>query len=392
MESTKPLSSNSSVHSELSHTELLNRPYELRHGRRYLRSLPYPLPVDLPEIQRQNLRTLLGCRVFGRAVCSPNVAKQVPQKVLELGCGSGYWSSMCHDYFSSHGFREVSFTGLDVAPLAPNFNKQGMKWTFVQHDMRRLPLPFDDEAFDLIMLKDLSLVLHVGEAFQKFLDDCIRMLAEGGTLEIWESDHVMRSLLPHPPPPSSKQPYFEKIATQTATFLIAPGTPFAPAQNKFLRQANAWITEALDKRRFSPAPCARLSQVLYQETETLANIGVRRVAIPLGELRWEREALKQSRDNRDSLDPLSGGKRKAKMDEPLLTQDQLAIRETALLSVLQMIEGLEPLLREVSGKNAEEWGAWWLLMMANLLDPAKGGLGGECVEVGAWWATKLTAK
>ena len=54
-----------------SNADLLRDPYELRHGRRYLRDLAYPLPVDLPEIQRQNLRTLLGCAVFGRAVCAP---------------------------------------------------------------------------------------------------------------------------------------------------------------------------------------------------------------------------------------------------------------------------------------------------------------------------------
>jgi len=28
-------------------------------------------------------------------------------------------------------------------------------------------------------------------------------------------------------------------------------------------------------------------------------------------------------------------------------------------------------------------------MMSDLLDPAKGALTGECLEVGAWWATKL---
>ncbi|KAK4553430.1 hypothetical protein LTR86_009487 [Recurvomyces mirabilis] len=389
METTRVnTSSTSSIHSEASHADLLSRPYELRHGRRYLRDLPYPLPVDLPELQRQNLRTLLGCRVFGRAICSPNVAKKVPRKVLELGCGSGYWSSMCHDYFSSHGFDEVSFTGVDVAPLAPNLNKQGMKWTFVQHDMRRLPLPFDDEEFDLIMLKDLSLVLTVGGPFQKFLDDAIRMLSVGGTLEIWESDHVLRSLLPHPPQPNAKQPYNQKIADQTATFLIAPGTPFAPAQNKHLQHANTWITEALDLRKLSPTPCARISQVLYQETETLDDIGIRRVAIPLGELRWEREAHKQH--SRTASEVVDKGKGKMGRSQRL-TQDQLALRQTALLTVLQMIESLEPILREASGKNSEEWSAWWLSMMGDLLDPARDTLRGECLEVGAWWATKKLA-
>lgn len=129
----------------------LSNPFELRHGRRYLRELPYPLPVDLHEIQRQNLRTLLCCRVFGRAICAPHITKdRVPKRVLEIGCGSGYWSAMCHEYFSSLGQKRVSFTGLDVAPLAPDLKKQGMNWTFIQHDLRRIPFPFRDEQFDLV--------------------------------------------------------------------------------------------------------------------------------------------------------------------------------------------------------------------------------------------------
>ncbi|TKA65704.1 hypothetical protein B0A55_11130 [Friedmanniomyces simplex] len=384
-------SSSSSSQSEAGHRDLLNHPYELRHGRRYLRELPYPLPVDLPEIQRQNLRTLLGCRVFSRAVCSPHVAQNVPQKVLEVGCGSAYWSAACHDYFCSLGYTDVAFTGLDVAPLPPNLNKQGINWTFVQHDIRRMPLPFDDEEFDLVMLKDLSLVLQIGVPFQKFLDENIRLLRVGGTLEIWESDHVLRSLLPHPPP-MSKQLADQRVADQTATFLIAPGTPFAPAQNTFLQRANAWIQEALDAKKLPPTPCARIAQVLYQEPESLGNVGMRRVAIPLGELRWERDSHKHTRSNSDVTNAASKNKGKGKLSESGLTQDQLALRQTALLTVLQMIESLEPLLKEVSGKNSEEWSHWWASMMVDLLDPSdssKAASTGEVLEVGAWWATKL---
>ncbi|KAK0881839.1 hypothetical protein LTR87_004428 [Friedmanniomyces endolithicus] len=357
--------SGSSSSSEADHRGLLNQPYELRHGRRYLRQLPYPLPVDLTEIQRQNLRTLLGCRVFGRAVCSPQVTQNVPHKVLEVGCGSAYWSAACHDYFCTLGYTDVAFTGLDVAPLPPNLNKQGINWTFVQ----------------------------IGVPFQKFLDENIRLLRVGGTLEIWESDHVLRSLLPHPPP-MSKQLSEQRVADQTATFLIAPGTPFAPAQNKFLQQANAWIQEALDARRLPPTPCARIAQVLYQEPDCLSNVGMRRVAIPLGELRWERDSHKHTRSNSDVATAASKKKGKAKLSDSGLTLDQLALRQTALLTVLQMIESLEPLLKEVSGKNSEEWSYWWASMMADLLDPSdssKAASTGEVLEVGAWWATKLAS-
>lgn len=242
MESTHIGMTTSSPHSEQNHQSLLNQPFELRHGRRYLREVPYPLPCDLTEIQRQNLRTLLACQIFGRTVCSPNIQHDIPRRVLEIGCGGGYWSAMCHDYFSSLGYTNVSFTGIDLAQLAPDYRKQGMDWTFKQHDLRRMPLPFDDGEFDLVMVKDLSLAVPQSISSQRFVDECIRVLRVGGTYEVWEFDHIVRQLLPHPPQPPAHDSNDQDLADATDTYLIAPGTPFAPAQNKYLRQATVGWT------------------------------------------------------------------------------------------------------------------------------------------------------
>ena len=368
---------------------LSNDPFELRYGRRYLRGVPYPLPVDLEEIQRQNLRTMLSCQIFGKAVCAPNATKVIPKKVLEIGCSSAYWTSLCHEYFCSLGEPNVAFTGLDIAPLAPDLKKEGVNWTFVQHDIRKLPLPFDDEEFDLVMLKDLSLVVPLGKHSQHFLDESMRILAEGGTLEIWESDHTVRSLSPHSPPPQTKMRADQAIADSTATFLIGLGTPFTAAQNKYLASANNWISKALDEKKLPPNPCARIAQMLYQEPETLADVGTLRIAIPLGELKWERDGFSNSRRDSYAASELLASRGKGKDTIKVLTPDQAALRHTALLTVLQHIESLEPLLKEACGKNTEEWSHWWASMLADLLDPRKGALTGECLEVGAWWATKL---
>ena len=379
--------SSSSSTSEQAHQSLLSNPFELRHGRRYLRELPYPLPVDLAEIHRQNLKTLLKCKAFGgRAVCSPNVKKKPPKKVLEIACGSGFWSAKCHEYLSSLGHKDVSFTGLDVAPLAPDMKRQGVNWKFVQHDLRRVPWPFEDESFDFVMLKDTSLVMPLGVTSQKLIDESLRVLSVGGTLEIWETDHVFRSLLPHPPA-VAKTVLDRETAAQLGVFLVLPGTPFALAQNKYLQHANAWIQDALDKKFLPPNPCTRIAPILYQEADQLSDIGTLRIAIPLGELRWEKDGAKHGRSAGDAHDMIAKGKGKGA--EKALTAEQAALRQTALLTVLQKIESLEPILKDASGKNTEEWSHWWASMMNDLLNPAAGGgVTSEVLEAGAWWATK----
>ena len=363
-------------------------PYVLCHGRRYLRDLPYPLPCDLPELQRQNLHTLLTTSVFGRALGSTPSCQKPPAKVLEIACGSAYWSSLCHQHLKALGFDDVSFTGLDVVRLAGDLRKQGMDWTFTQHDLRKMPLPFADGEFDIVAMKDLSLVVPIGPATQRLMDEALRLLKSGGTLEIWETDQVIRSILPHPPPPPSKDADKSDCAVATGTFLISPGTPFVEAQNKYLQDSNAWIQEALDRRKLTATPCARVTQMLLQEPDTLCDVDYRRVAIPLGQLRWERDAaacrLNFARRG-------SHGAKLAKLgatEGSILTEEQAALRYTALLVVIQMIESLEPLLKEVSGKTQEEWQRWWGLMMADLLEQ-KGASSGECLEVGVWWAHKV---
>lgn len=141
-------------------------------------------------------------------------------------------------------------------------------------------------------------------------------------------------------------------------------------QNKFLQDYNSWVEKAFDQRKLTALPCATIGLSFNSEVDVLEKVDSRRIAIPLGDLRWERE----SKD-------LSGGARKQ------LTADQMSIRRTALLTVIQMIEGMEPILMEASGKSRDEWDRWWTAMMADVFQ--KGGLAnGECLEVSAWWGQK----
>ncbi|CAK4034930.1 Hypothetical predicted protein [Lecanosticta acicola] len=374
--------------SEQQEFDLLSNPFELRYGRRYLRELPYPLPCDLAEIQRQNLRTLLTTTVFGKPLCNPRWETEPPRRVLEMGCGGGYWSGVAHDWFLERGHRNVEFVGLDIAPIASDLKATGVNWRFVHQDMRRLPLPFEDDYFDLVMMKDITLTMPLDRTSDKVLEDVVRILAPGGAIELWDSDNVIRSLAPGAPPAPSRKPEEQEIAERTATYAIAPGHAFVPTRNKHLEKANAWIAEALDRRKLNPTPCARVGEGIVMEPN-LEGIGMRRVAVPFGELRWEQTAARHSRPDSNGHDsPMSTGSgEKASRAQKVLTSDQLALRQTALMTVLQQIESFEPMMREVSKKNAEEWSLWRANMLAELMDP-KTALTGECLELGAWWATK----
>ncbi len=365
-------------------------PLYVRQDRRYLRDLPYPLSCDLAELQRQNLRTLLTTTLFGGPVCSPAVRQNPPKAVLEVACGTGFWSSLCHDYFAAQGHSNVSFTGLDILPFAPDLHAQGVNWRFVQHDLRRPTLPFEDEKFDVVVLKDMSLVVPLGAPSQHIMDETIRVLKRGGTLEICDSDHLIRSILPHPTPPLSKRPEDQQRATATGSFLISPTTPFSPPQNKYFEDANTWIQEVLDRRKLPPTPCSRVAQVLLQEPDALAEIDYRRIAIPLGEMRWEYDGgqIGGRRGSDAAKLAKAASKRAGKGEAVTLTEEQAGLRYAALLTVVQMIESMEPLLKEVSGMSQEEWHRWWAGMMTDLLEQ-NGASSGECLELGTWWARKL---
>ncbi len=378
-----------------SHDELMARPFTRRNGRRYLRdsTIVYPLPCDLAEIHRQTLRTLLLCQVFNGPICSPAFNNKPPKRILEVGCGTGFWSIMCHRHFSQRGSSSISFTGIDIAPLAPRMDSDNdMNWKFVQHDLRRAPLPFRDEEFNFIMIKDMSMAIPTTGMQQTLIDEYIRILKPGGSLEIWDGDHSLRMLLPHAPPSTKESDDEsedeEQVHTNAmGTYTLTTQTPLASPQNTFLNDYNGWISKALESKNLSPMPCTAMLPMLHQESEQLTEIDSRRLAIPLGEVRWEREGVGGAVTQSTNGHAISSKGKAKEASGRTLTPGQAALRRTALMTIVQMIESLEPILREASGKGQDEWDRWQGNMMNDLLKQ-NGTSWGECLEVGAWWARK----
>ncbi|KAK3685380.1 hypothetical protein B0T22DRAFT_382282 [Podospora appendiculata] len=412
------------------------RPFVVRNGRTYIsdQTLPYPLPVDLEELHRQSLRTLLLIQLFGGPICSPAFASKPPKRVLEVGCGSGFWSMMCYRHYESQGQQsDISFTGIDIAPIAPGASGSGtiisgsgnrasassaagvasadgrpaaggMNWRFVQHDLRRLPWPFQDGEFDLVMVKDMSLATTTVMQ-QTLIDEYLRILTPGGTIEMWESDHTLRMLRPHVPEPpvplganvssddesnSSSSENEQKEIANLGAYVMTANTPLSAPLNNFLVEYNGWVLRALEKNSLSPVPCTVIGPLLVQEAEILTGVESRRLAVPLSEVRWEREGVGGvvTKDGKSYIETKGrrGGKEGVAAGKAL-EPGAAALRRTALLTVVQMIQSLEHVLREVSGKSQDEWDAWLGKMMIDLVRE-NGTSWGECLEVGAWWARK----
>lgn len=356
-------------------------PFTFRHGRRYLRdsSLTYPLPVDITELHRQHLRTLLLISLFGGPFCSPAFADAPPKKVLEVACGAALWSSTCDEYFKSRGWGNVSFTGLDIAPLAPDLKQQGTNWRFIQHDLRRPSLPFEDEEFDFIFVKDTAMCSSVGGSERNPLGEYKRYLRPGGVIEVWESDLIFRCLLPLP-----------GHAEATTTYTITRGTEFVKAQNRNFVDYNTWVKKGLRKYKIPSNPC-ELMDMAFCEPKSYTDQRRLKMAIPFGVLRCEAEnpTIPEKGEGPESK---TRGKRTSKSSEPpkahsTLNPDQMALRQTALMTVIGLIESLEPILMKESEMKQDEWDRWWAGMTSDLLEN-NGAADGECLEVGAWWARK----
>ena len=176
-------------------------------------------------------------------------------------------------------------------------------------------------------------------------------------------------------------------ANAMGVYTLTAQTPLATARNQYIQDYNSWMSKAMESRKLMTIPCTQIRPSLLQEFETLTDIGSRRLAIPLGEVRWEREGVGGT--NAQGLNGhVSKGKGKSKeADRRVLNAGQAALRRIALMTFVQMIESLEPVLREASGKDPNEWDRWQESMLNDLLNN-NGTSWGECLEVCAGWARK----
>lgn len=346
----------------------------LKGGRRYLEDAGnvgvYPLPVDLAETHRQEMLTQLSHMVFGAPFLSTDLLENPPKRVLDLGCDTGFWSVLCHQYFSQRGCaHRISFVGIDIKPPPPGvdecYRAMGMDWHYIQHDLSDMPWPVADESFDVVMAKDLALALN-GRAYSNIVLEYLRALKPGGTLEIWEHDYILRNMRPTIQAAALDTPAGVQLA-RMGLYSADNSSLLRPATNPYAIEYNTWITAGLAGRELPAVPCSFISAMLaaglVEGAENLGNMTTKHIAVPLGPVSWEQ--------NDDG-------------DQPrVLSDEQKAIRQTALQTFVGMVDAFEPVLRAANGKDQAAWDAWLSKAKKDWLQDGGFSLG-EFLEVAAW--------
>jgi SAM-dependent methyltransferase len=349
-------------------------PLIFRYGRRYMNRLPYLLPCDLKELQRQNLFNILASQVLGGPFSAPVDPLKPPSRILDIGCGSGYWTSLCHDYLMSLGCPPAEFTGFDIQSFAPDFKSRGINWKFVQHDMRVKPWPWDDGYFDLVIATGATMMQqNIPPNFMAFISEATRVLAPGGILEIREMELNLHRFSPKAT--SSQRDIMASNKAMTTTdevYYVHSIDEVAPCKNTHLLELASWMQRLLEGRLFISTPVLHLFD--SQQLPGFEKPNLRTAAIPLGmPASWEVNA--------------GSGREVVAGCHSYSKRNQYQLRELARQVYFGMVEALEPLLQDVCGKTGIEWDRWWCTMMSSVCKN-NGCAAGESVVLGSWWIRK----
>ncbi|KAF8422417.1 hypothetical protein EV426DRAFT_535303 [Tirmania nivea] len=355
-------------------------PFRFINGRRFHsdEACVYILPCDIPELTRQGLKHHLFKEVFGGYhMADFSDPRKIPSRVLDIGCGTGIWIASMHDEFAARGRADVKFVGMDVVPVyAPMTD---VDFTFVRHNCLHIPFPFQDGEFDYIFVRDVSSAIPSTSAQSDMLAECLRVLGEGGTIEVQCTDLTIRSIS------QTKAP-----RTPCSAYTITTSTQFeSQPQNHHVQFYNNRVSKILAKRALSPIPCSTVG-MLFSMEDCLVNNHSARYALPLDEIWWESGSGKDSSPTSDGseLKRKNSVSAKNELDQSSpLSENDLALRYQARLQVKQFMDSLEPYWNETRDLPGEDFNKPYREMTASFFQE-DGLRNGECLEFGAWWGTK----
>ncbi|CAE6455056.1 hypothetical protein ACGC1H_004571 [Rhizoctonia solani] len=157
------------------------------------RPIPYPLDYSPETLANNALGHLL------HSTPSPfSIAPQEPRRCLDLGCGGGEWIRSVLRQWPS-----CEFVGMDIVLLnrAQYKGTPSGRVTWLKGDFLADRLPFANESFDRVHMRDLSHAIPY-HAWNLLLSEIGRILQPSGTLDITAEDIIFpilpRSLTARP--------------------------------------------------------------------------------------------------------------------------------------------------------------------------------------------------
>ncbi|CAG8466447.1 9647_t:CDS:2 [Acaulospora colombiana] len=139
-------------------------------------------PIDDRECDRLQYQFYIYKHVWENNFSAPvhEILCQENAKVLDVGCGPGYWTlETSVDYPLAH------FVGIDAVKTFPTIVKP-QNVEFIQANVLK-GLPFTDNTFDFVMIR-LMIFAFTLEEWEKAISEAVRVCKVGGWVEIMEKD------------------------------------------------------------------------------------------------------------------------------------------------------------------------------------------------------------
>ncbi|KII93159.1 hypothetical protein PLICRDRAFT_99692 [Plicaturopsis crispa FD-325 SS-3] len=199
--------------------------FALKHGARHhafdSEKAPYPMSYDRHVLELQNLDRAVFQYLKG-SVSFVDFKDGVPERSLDLGCGSGAWA-----IDAAKEWPDCHFVGIDLVNvqlptyMLPESIAKRISW--VHGNFLTTKLPFDDDEFDHVHIASIARGVPENK-WNVLFDEVNRVLRPGGIVEVHEQDIIFPTL-----PRWFTAPL--RVRTRRADSIYRPNGPPPPVHN-----------------------------------------------------------------------------------------------------------------------------------------------------------------
>jgi ubiquinone/menaquinone biosynthesis C-methylase UbiE len=183
---------NQSIQQETKHDQrpapsTTDSPFEVIEGRVHVTDAPYLLPKDGEEIDRLDFQHYIL-----RSIIKGNVLAPIkePKTILDVGCGTGRWSSEV-----AHIFPQSYVAGVDLVVPQPRGNQPfPANCHFMQGNVLE-GLPFPDRSFDFVHQRLLVFAIPA-DRWVPEVQELARVAHSGSWIELVEIDIAFEQMGP----------------------------------------------------------------------------------------------------------------------------------------------------------------------------------------------------